>query len=66
MNISEKIKTINNKTKQSKAQCDLDRQTPKISDLSPVNVSKYEVLTVKDVFPENNFQEKPPAKMKRI
>ena len=51
MNISEKIKTINNKTKQSKAQCDLDRQTPKISDLSPVNVSKYEILTVKDVFP---------------
>ena len=30
MRISEKIKTINNKIKQNKAQCNLDRQTPKI------------------------------------
>ena len=52
MSISEKIKAINNKIKQNKAQCDLDRQTAKISALSPGNVSKYEFLTGKDVLPE--------------
>ena len=42
MSISEKIKAINNKIEQNKAQHDLDRQTSKISALSSRNVSKYE------------------------
>ena len=42
MIISEKIKTIDNKIEQNKAQYNLDRQTVKISALSSGNVSKYE------------------------
>ena len=51
MTTSEKIKTINNKVEQNKAQYDLDRETAKISALSSGNVCKY-VLTGKDVLPE--------------
>ena len=40
MGISEKIKTINDKIDQNKAQYDLDIQTVKISALSSGNVSK--------------------------
>ena len=58
MAISQKIKTINNKMKQNKAQYDLDRQTAKIFDLSSGNVSKYEFLTGKDVLPEKDLLEK--------
>ena len=47
MSISEKIKTINNKIEQNKAQYDLDRQTAMISALSSGNISKYEFLTSK-------------------
>ena len=36
-----KIKTINNKIKQSKNQYDLNRKTAKISALSSGNISKY-------------------------
>ena len=50
MSIIEKIKTINNKIKQNKAQYNLDRQTAKISALSSGNVSKYEFLTGKAVY----------------
>ena len=57
MSISEKIKTINNKIKQSKTQYNLDRQTAKISALSSGNVSKYEFLTGKDVLPEKDLLE---------
>ena len=39
--ITEKIKTINNKIEQNKAQYDLERQTSKICALSSRNVSKY-------------------------
>ena len=39
MSISEKIKTIDNKIEQNKAQYNLDRQTAKISNLSSENVS---------------------------
>ena len=39
MSISEKIKTIDNKIEQNKAQYNLDRQTAKISALSSENVS---------------------------
>ena len=40
MSISEKIKVINNKIKQSKAQYNLERQNGNISALSSGNVSK--------------------------
>ena len=49
MTINEKIKTIENKIEQNKAQYDLDKQHAKISALSSGNVSKYEFLTGKDV-----------------
>ena len=49
MSISEKIKTIDNKIEQDKAQCNLDRQTAKISASSSGNVSKYEFLIGKHV-----------------
>ena len=52
MSISEKIKAINNKVEQNKAQCNLDRQAAKISALSSGNVSKYQFLTGKDVLPD--------------
>ena len=38
--ITEKIKTTDKKIEQNKAQCNLDRQTAKISALSSGNVSK--------------------------
>ena len=41
MSISQKIKTIDNKIDQNKAQYNLDRQFAKISALSSENVSKY-------------------------
>ena len=47
-----KIKTIDNKIEQNKAQHNLDRQTTKILALSSGNVSKYEFLTDKDFLPE--------------
>ena len=52
MSISEKIKAIDNKIEQNKAQYNLDRQTAKVSALSSGNVSKYEFLSGKDVLPE--------------
>ena len=61
MSISEKIKEINNRIKQNKAQYDLDWQTAKISALSSGNVSKYEFLTDKDVLAEKDLLEKAAA-----
>ena len=58
MSISEKIKTINNKIVQNKAQYDLDRQTAKISAASSENNSKYGFFTGKDVLPEKYLLEK--------
>ena len=52
MSIHEKIKAINNKIEQNKAQYNLDRKTAKISALSSVNISKYKFLTGKGVLPE--------------
>ena len=52
MSISVKIKLIDNKIEQNKAQYDLDRQTAKISVLSSGNVCKYDFLTCKDVLSE--------------
>ena len=40
MGISEKIKAINNKIEKNKVQYNLDRETAKISALSPGNVSE--------------------------
>ena len=65
MSISDKIKAINSKIEQNKAQYNLDRQTAKISALSTGNVGKYEFLTGKDVLPEKDFLEK-AATMKRF
>ena len=59
MIVNEKIKTIDNKIEQNKAQYNLDRQTAKISPLSSGNVSKDEFLTGKDVLPEKDLLEKP-------
>ena len=61
MSISEKIKSINNKIDQKKAQYNLDRQIAKISVLSLENVSKYECLNNKDVLPEKDLLEKATA-----
>ena len=61
MSISEKIKAINNKIEQNKAQHNLDRQTPKMSALSSGNVSKHEFMTSKDVLSEKNLLEKAAA-----
>ena len=61
MSISEKMKAINNKIEENKAQNTLDRQTAKISALSSGNVSKYEFLTGKDVLPQKDLLEKVAA-----
>ena len=58
MRISEKIKAIDNKIEQNKAQYHLDRQTAKISVLSSGNVSKYEFLIGKDVLPKKRLARK--------
>ena len=58
MTVSKKIKGINNKIEQNKAQYDLDRQSVKISALSSGNISKYEFLIGKDVLPEKDWLEK--------
>ena len=58
MSISEKIKAINNKNEQNKAQYNLDRQTAKISAFLSGNVSKYEFLTSEDVSQEKSLLEK--------
>ena len=49
MAASEKIKAIDNKTEQNKAQYDLDRQSFNIWALSLGSVSKYEFWTENDL-----------------
>ena len=58
MTVSEKIKNIDNKIQQNKAQYDLERQTAKISALLSGTVNKHEFLTVKDVLLEKTYCEK--------
>ena len=58
MSIIEKIKTTDTRIERNKAQYNLDGQTAKIHALSSENVSKYEFLTGKDVFPEEDLLEK--------
>ena len=61
MSISKKIKALNNKIEQNRAQYDLDRQTAKVSALSSGNVSKYDFLSDKDLLPEKDLPEKAAA-----
>ena len=65
MSINEKIKSIDNKIEQNKAQYNLDRQTAKISALLSKSVSKYEFLNGKDVSSGKDLLEK-TATMKRF
>ena len=61
MNISEKIKAINNKVEQNKDQYNLDGQIAKISALSSENVRQYNFLTGKDILLEKDLLEKGAA-----
>ena len=61
MSTREKIKAINNKIKQNKAQYNLDRQTAKSSALSSGNVSTNKFSTCKDVLSEEKLLEKAAA-----
>ena len=58
MTVSDKVKIIDQKIEQNKAQYDLARQTVKISALSSENVGKYEFLTCEDVLPEKDLFQK--------
>ena len=53
-----KSKQLIKKIEQNKAEYDLDRQTANISALLSGNVSKYEILTGKDVLLEKDLLEK--------
>ena len=55
MSIREKIKAVDDKIEQKKAQYDLDRQTTKNSALSSGNFSKYEFLSGKDVLTKKDL-----------
>ena len=58
MSISEKIKAINDKIEQNKAQYNLDTQAAKISPLSSGDINKHEFLTGEDVLPQKDLLEK--------
>ena len=45
MTVTDQIKILNRKIKQTESQCDLDRKAAKISALSSNNLDKYEHLT---------------------
>ena len=49
MTVTDQIKILDRKSKQNKAQYDLDRKAAKISALSPGNLDKYEYLTGEDL-----------------
>ena len=61
MIVSEKIKTIDNKSEQNEAQYDLDRKMAKVSALSSGHVDKYKLLTRKYVLLEKDLLEKAAA-----
>ena len=48
MTINEQFKILDDKIRANKAQCDLDRQTAKISALSIGELQKYEYLSGED------------------
>ena len=58
MSISGKIKTIDNKIQQNKAQWNLRKQTAKISVLSSRNVNRYRFLISKDVLLKKDLLKK--------
>ena len=45
--------TINDQIRDEKLQCDINRQTAKISALSSGKIHKYEYLTGEDILPSN-------------
>ena len=55
--VTEKIRTIDNKIEQNKAQYDLDKQAAKIFALSLGNVGKNEFLTGENILPEKDLLE---------
>ena len=55
MTVSKKVKIIDDKIEQSKAQYDSDRQIAKIFAFSSVNVSKHGFLNGLGVLPERNL-----------
>ena len=57
MTVSEKIKIIDNKMEQNKAQYDLDTQTATILASSSRNLEKYQFLTGKNVLLEKDLLE---------
>ena len=61
MNVSDKIKAINNKIEQNKGQYNLDRQIWMISALLSGNFSKYWFLIGRDNSPEKYLVEKAAA-----
>ena len=58
MTVSKKVKIIDDKIEQSKAQYDLDRQIPKSSAFSSGNVSKHGFLNGLGVLSERKLLEK--------
>ena len=58
MIVNKKIKTIDKKIEENKAQYNLDRLTVNILALSSGNVGKYEYLTSKDVFLEKDYNQR--------
>ena len=58
MIVNKKIKTIDKKIEENKAQYNLDRQTVNILALSSGNAGKYEYLTSKDVFLEKDYNQR--------
>ena len=60
--VREKIKTVDKRIEQNKAQQNFGRQTAKISALSSGNVHKYKYLTAKSVLPEKDLPEKAATK----
>ena len=64
MSNSKKIKTIENKIDQKKAQYDLAGETVKILALPSGNVTKYEFLSSRDVLPEKDLLEKAATMIK--
>ena len=58
MTVSEKIKIIDNKMEQNKAQYDLDTQTARTLASSSGNLEKYQFLTGKNVLLEKDQLEK--------
>ena len=58
MTVNEKIKPLDNKIKQNKAQYNLNIQITKLLALPSGDVDKYEFLTDEDILPEERLLEK--------